>query len=100
MAIPGTKYAQRFAVTLMPGDGIGRELCNAVKIIFKAANVTIDWEEINIGTPFKGVTAGLPLAIESLKRTKIGLKGKLPTMFRIYKSVFRDILYSNFWKSF
>ena len=84
----------------MPGDGIGRELCNAVKIIYKSANVPVDWEEINIGTPFKGVTAGLPLAIESLKRTKIGLKGKLHPIFRVYKPVFRNILYSNIWKSF
>jgi isocitrate dehydrogenase (NAD+) len=61
-------------VTLIPGDGIGVELTNSVKTIFKAANAPIEWDQYN----FSGINPdGVVLneAIESLRRNKVGLKG-------------------------
>ena len=36
-------------VTLIPGDGIGPEITEAVKKIFAAAQVPVQWEEENAG---------------------------------------------------
>ena len=45
-----SKKEKRYQVTLMPGDGIGPEISQAVVDIFAAAQVPIDWELHNIGT--------------------------------------------------
>lgn len=42
------KYGGRFTVTLIPGDGVGKEVTDSVKTIFEAENIPIDWETINI----------------------------------------------------
>lgn len=67
------KYGGRYTVTLIPGDGVGKEVTDSVVSIFEAENVPIDWETINI----TGVDSeeGVQKAVESLKRNKIGLKG-------------------------
>lgn len=60
------------------GDGIGAEITDSVKTIFKAENVPVDWEEINV----HGVgdsASGIEEAVLSLKRNKVGLKGILYT---------------------
>ena len=36
-------------ITLIPGDGIGPEITEAVKQIFDAAQVPVSWEEENAG---------------------------------------------------
>ncbi|BFZ01128.1 hypothetical protein BsWGS_04167 [Bradybaena similaris] len=68
-------------VTMIPGDGIGPEISEAVKKIFTAAGVPIDWEDVDV-TPVKGPDGRfrLPQKIfESMARTKVGLKGPLAT---------------------
>lgn len=64
------------------GDGIGAEVSEAVKTIFKADNVPIEWEQIDV----TGVESGekptedlFQQSIASLKRNKLGLKGILHT---------------------
>ncbi|XP_025835609.1 probable isocitrate dehydrogenase [NAD] subunit alpha, mitochondrial isoform X2 [Agrilus planipennis] len=67
--------------TLIPGDGIGPEISAAVQKIFKAANVPIEWESVDV-TPVKQPdgTFGIPqTAIDSVNRNKVGLKGPLMT---------------------
>lgn len=39
-------------MTLIPGDGIGPEISAAVQQIFKAANVPIEWETVDV-TPVR-----------------------------------------------
>ncbi|CAG5136310.1 unnamed protein product, partial [Candidula unifasciata] len=68
-------------VTMIPGDGIGPEISEAVKKIFSAAGVPVDWEDVDV-TPVKGPDGRfrLPQKIfESMERTKVGLKGPLAT---------------------
>ena len=36
-------------VTLVPGDGIGPEVAQAVQKVIAASGVEIDWEEVNAG---------------------------------------------------
>lgn len=68
-------------VTLIPGDGIGPEVVQAVKRIFEAARIAIEWEEINAGEAVYNETGELiPKALlESIERNKIALKGPITT---------------------
>jgi len=51
-------------VTLIPGDGIGPEVTEAVVRIFKVAGVDIDWERHDAGvTAFKRYGQSLPGAL-------------------------------------
>ncbi|WP_460894631.1 isocitrate/isopropylmalate dehydrogenase family protein [Rufibacter soli] len=68
-------------VTLIPGDGIGPEITEAVKAIFAAAQVPITWEEENAGqTTFDAMGELIPQSlIDSLERNRIALKGPITT---------------------
>ncbi len=68
-------------VTLIPGDGIGPEITEAVLHVLEAAGVAIEWDE-----QLAGVAAlerdGTPLpeaTLESFGRTGVALKGPLTT---------------------
>lgn len=77
-----TKYGGKYTVTLIPGDGIGAEVAESVKTIFKADNVPIEWEQIDVSGVDTGNKHSEELfkeSIESLKRNKLGLKGILFT---------------------
>ncbi|XP_017779898.1 PREDICTED: probable isocitrate dehydrogenase [NAD] subunit alpha, mitochondrial isoform X1 [Nicrophorus vespilloides] len=67
--------------TMIPGDGIGPEISQAVQKIFATAKVPIEWETVDV-TPVRGPDGkfGIPqAAIDSVNRNKIGLKGPLMT---------------------
>ncbi|XP_061172070.1 isocitrate dehydrogenase [NAD] subunit alpha, mitochondrial-like [Saccostrea echinata] len=71
----------RQLVTMIPGDGIGPEISQAVKDIFSAAGAPVDWEDVDV-TPVKGPDGNFrlpPKIFESMDRTKVGLKGPLAT---------------------
>ncbi len=77
-------------VTLIPGDGIGPEITEAVKAIFQAAQVPITWEEENAGqTTFDAVGELIPASlIASLEKNKVALKAPISTpMGKGFKSV-------------
>src|SRR5918992_6300507 len=68
-------------ITLIPGDGIGPEVTEAVARIFKAAALPIEWEQHDAGvTAFKRFNQSLPPdLLESIKRNKVALKGPVTT---------------------
>lgn len=68
-------------VTLIPGDGIGPEITEAVKAIFSAAQVPVTWEEENAGqTTFDAIGELIPATlIASLEKNKVALKGPITT---------------------
>jgi isocitrate dehydrogenase (NAD+) len=70
----------RYLVTLIPGDGIGIEIAEAVKKIFAAAKTPIDWEEVSV-TPIlvKGKSTIPEAAKVSIHKNKLALKGPLET---------------------
>ncbi|KAJ5748044.1 uncharacterized protein N7511_009740 [Penicillium nucicola] len=77
-----TKYGGKYTVTLIPGDGIGAEVAESVKTIFKADNVPIEWEQVDVSGVDTGNKHSEELfkeSIASLKRNKLGLKGILHT---------------------
>ena len=83
-----TKFGGKYTVTLIPGDGIGAEVSESVKEIFKADNVPIDWEQVDVSGVDTGDMHAEELfreAMASLKRNKLGLKG-LQAALRLHPS--------------
>ncbi|KAF9407023.1 isocitrate dehydrogenase (NAD(+)) idh1 [Podila epigama] len=76
---PSSKLGGRFTVTLIPGDGIGQETSSAVKTIFKAARVPVDWEQFDVSGYTSADDLTFKQSVESLRRNKVGLKGILYT---------------------
>jgi isocitrate dehydrogenase (NAD+) len=74
----------RHKVTLLPGEGIGPEVSSATKSILAAAGVQIDWDEFGAraentdSTTVKGAVLN-KLAIESVRKNHVALKGPMAT---------------------
>ena len=68
-------------ITLIPGDGIGPEVTEAVVRILKASGVSIDWETHAAGiVAFERTGHALPVElIDSIRRNKVALKGPVTT---------------------
>lgn len=70
-----------YKITLIPGDGIGKEVTAAMKRVVEASGVDIEWEEViagqeaidKFGTPLPDDT------LESIKKNKVAIKGPLTT---------------------
>ena len=71
----------RHSVTLVPGDGVGPEICDATVRVLEATGVEFDWDVQQAG---ENVMAqyGTPLpehVLESIRRTRVALKGPITT---------------------
>jgi isocitrate dehydrogenase (NAD+) len=68
-------------ITLIPGDGIGPEVTEAVVRILLASGVAIDWERYDAGvTAFEKHRASLPAELlDSIRRNRVALKGPVTT---------------------
>lgn len=70
-----------YKITLIPGDGIGIEVTEAMKKVIKASGVDIEWEEVRAGeSVIDKYNTPLPdYVIESIKRNKVAIKGPITT---------------------
>jgi isocitrate dehydrogenase (NAD+) len=68
-------------ITLIPGDGIGPEVTQAVVRIFKHAGLDIDWDRHDAGVlAFKKHGQSLPVQLlDSVRRNRVALKGPVTT---------------------
>jgi isocitrate dehydrogenase (NAD+) len=68
-------------ITLIPGDGIGPEVTEAVVRIFHVARLDIEWERYDAGvTAFKRFNQSLPAELlDSIRRNRVALKGPVTT---------------------
>ncbi|MBM3769944.1 MAG: isocitrate dehydrogenase (NAD(+)) [Acidimicrobiia bacterium] len=68
-------------ITLIPGDGIGPEVTDAVLRIVEASGVSVTWERHDAGVvTFQRTGRALPLELlESIKRNRVALKGPVTT---------------------
>jgi isocitrate dehydrogenase (NAD+) len=68
-------------VTLIPGDGIGPEVTNAVVRILEATGVKFEWETFAVGSEaYEKYGQYIPKdLISSLESTRVGLKGPVTT---------------------
>lgn len=70
-----------YAVTLIPGDGTGPEIAEATRRVLEATGVQFSWDLQQAGLEMleKHGTVLPDEVIESIKRTKVGLKGPITT---------------------
>jgi isocitrate dehydrogenase (NAD+) len=68
-------------ITLIPGDGIGPEVTEAVLRILDATGVSIEWERYQAGiVSFERTGQALPIElIDSIRHNKVALKGPVTT---------------------
>ncbi len=68
-------------ITLIPGDGIGPEVTEAVLRVCRAAALEVEWERYDAGVlAFKKYGRSLPAELlDSVKRNKVALKGPVTT---------------------
>jgi isocitrate dehydrogenase (NAD+) len=71
----------RYPVTLIPGDGTGPEITEATRRVLEATGVEFDWHVHDAGLAvFEKQNTVLPeTVIESIRETKVGLKGPITT---------------------
>jgi isocitrate dehydrogenase (NAD+) len=70
-----------YAVTLIPGDGIGPELADAAVTVLKATGISFEWDVQSAGEATIA-NEGTPLpdrVIESIRRTGVAIKGPITT---------------------
>ena len=72
---------QAHTITLIPGDGIGPEVTDAVVRILDAAGVNITWERFEAGADSYAKTGEyIPQALyDSIEKNKVALKGPVTT---------------------
>jgi isocitrate dehydrogenase (NAD+) len=68
-------------VTLIPGDGIGPEVTNAVVRILEATGIKFEWETFAVGADaYEKTGEYIPKeALDSIERTRVVLKGPVTT---------------------
>lgn len=69
-------------ITVIPGDGVGPECINAALRILEAVGAPIEWEVREAGASVfkRGIESGVPPeTIESIRKTRVVLKGPLET---------------------
>ena len=68
-------------ITLIPGDGIGPEVTDAVVRMLAATGVAIEWERHDAGVlAFQHSGQSLPLElVDSIRRNRVALKGPVTT---------------------
>ena len=71
----------KHVVTLIPGEGTGPEICEAVRMVIDASGVEIKWEyeEIGLGCLEKFGTLLPEKTIQSVAKNKVALKGPTTT---------------------
>ena len=70
-----------YTVTLIPGDGIGPELARAAVTVLEATGLSFEWRQVEAGESQIAIH-GTPLpenVLESIRETKIALKGPITT---------------------
>jgi isocitrate dehydrogenase (NAD+) len=69
-------------VTLIPGDGTGPELADAMRRVVDASGASIEWEPQEAGADVMDRHGGNPLpdeVIESIRRNAVAIKGPITT---------------------
>lgn len=75
---PPAKYGGRHTVTLIPGDGIGPELLNHVREVFRFSCVPVDFEVVHVNSALT-TEDDINNAITAIRRNGVALKGNIET---------------------
>ncbi|CAK6973296.1 isocitrate dehydrogenase subunit gamma%2C mitochondrial-like [Scomber japonicus] [Scomber scombrus] len=85
---PPARYGGRHTVTLIPGDGIGPELAQHVRELFRFCCVPVDFEVVNVDSTMAAEN-DINDAIMAIRRNGVALKGNIETNHNLppsYKS--------------
>src|SRR6202035_5628316 len=71
----------RHSVTLVPGDGVGPEICDATVRVLEATGVTFDWDVQQAGeAAIKEFGTPLPAhVVESIRKNRVAIKEPITT---------------------
>ncbi|XP_061842672.1 isocitrate dehydrogenase [NAD] subunit gamma, mitochondrial [Nerophis lumbriciformis] len=83
---PPAKYGGRHTVTLIPGDGIGPELFNHVREVFRFSCVPVDFEVVHVNSALE-TEDDINNAITAIRRNGVALKGNIETKHTMPPSV-------------
>ncbi|KAG7228380.1 hypothetical protein INR49_009244 [Caranx melampygus] len=83
---PPAKYGGRHTVTLIPGDGIGPELLNHVREVFRFSCVPVDFEVVHVNSAVE-TEDDINNAITAIRRNGVALKGNIETKHTMPPSV-------------
>ncbi|XP_055609121.1 isocitrate dehydrogenase [NAD] subunit gamma, mitochondrial [Uranotaenia lowii] len=92
--IPVAQYGGRHTATMLPGGGIGPELMNYVKEVFRFAGVPVDFEIVDIDPASEG-NEDLEYAITSMKRNGVAIKGNIETKSEELGVISRNVALRN-----
>lgn len=70
----------RHTITMMPGDGIGPEMCGYVREAFRTCGAPIDFELVELD-PLTPDREGWEAALISILRNGVAIKGNIETRF-------------------
>uniref|UniRef100_A0A8C5HZB2 Isocitrate dehydrogenase [NAD] subunit, mitochondrial n=1 Tax=Gouania willdenowi TaxID=441366 RepID=A0A8C5HZB2_GOUWI len=77
---PPARADATFKVTMLPGDGVGPELMTAVKDVFKAGDVPVEFDEFHLSEVQNMASEDkLEELLSSMKNNKVAIKGKIHT---------------------
>ncbi|KAM4582203.1 isocitrate dehydrogenase [NAD] subunit beta, mitochondrial isoform 2-T2 [Fundulus diaphanus] len=77
---PPARADGTFKVTMVPGDGVGPELMTAVKDVFKAADIPVEFEEFHLSEVQNMASEEkLEQVLTSMKNNRVAIKGKIHT---------------------
>ncbi|XP_041744600.1 isocitrate dehydrogenase [NAD] subunit beta, mitochondrial isoform X2 [Coregonus clupeaformis] len=77
---PPARADATFKVTMVPGDGVGPELMTAVKEVFKAGDVPVEFEEFHLSeVQHMDSDEKLEQVLASMKTNRVAMKGKINT---------------------
>jgi len=70
-----------YAITLIPGDGVGPEVTEATRRVLEATGIKFNWDTVEVGS-YAMEKYGTPLpasVIASVKKNRVALKGPVTT---------------------
>ncbi|XP_005808517.1 isocitrate dehydrogenase [NAD] subunit beta, mitochondrial isoform X1 [Xiphophorus maculatus] len=75
---PPARADSTFKVTMIPGDGVGPELMTAVKDVFKAGDIPVEFDEFYISeVQNRASDERLEKLLDSMKSNRVAIKGKI-----------------------
>ena len=76
-----TKNSNSYTITLIPGDGVGPEVTDAVLLVLNRTGLKFEWDQHEVGlTAFEREGTPLPTKVlDSIRKNQIALKGPVAT---------------------
>ena len=88
---PLAQYGGRYTVTMLPGDGIGPEMMNYVREVYRYAGIPVDFEEFRFDPNSESEQLFFD-AVTSIKRNGVAIKGIKCFMMNFKSEFLKSIL--------